>query len=95
MLKPCDLVLADEPTGSLNTTNADLVLAMLRALNAGGKTMIIVTHDDRVAAVCDRVVALPDPRSALELPEPGGRRRLDERTELGEGFRLVVSPAGF
>ena len=66
MLKPCDLVLADEPTGSLDATNADSVLAMLRDLNAGGKTMIIVTHDDRVAAECDRVMALPDPRSAIE-----------------------------
>ena len=59
-LKPCDLVLADEPTGSLDVTTADIVLAMLRELNAGGKTMIIVTHDDRVAAECDRVIALPD-----------------------------------
>src|SRR5450759_2222419 len=75
MLKPCDLVLADEPTGSLDTTNGDLVLAMLRELNAGGKTMVIVTHDDRVAAACDRVVALPDPRSAIEPSEPGGRRQ--------------------
>jgi putative ABC transport system ATP-binding protein len=63
MLKPCDLVLADEPTGSLDTTNADSVLAMLRELNAGGKSLVIVTHDDRVAAECDRVIALPDPRS--------------------------------
>ncbi len=55
MLKPCDLVLADEPTGSLDTTNGDLVLAMLRELNAGGKTMITVAHDDHVAAACDRV----------------------------------------
>ena len=74
MLKPCDLVLADEPTGSLDVTTADVVLAMLRELNAGGKTMIIVTHDDRVAAECDRVIALPDPRSAIEPSEPGGRR---------------------
>jgi putative ABC transport system ATP-binding protein len=69
MLKPCDLVLADEPTGSLDATNADSVLAMLRELNAGGKTMIIVTHDDRVAAECDRVIDLPDPRSAIEPSE--------------------------
>jgi putative ABC transport system ATP-binding protein len=75
MLKPCDLVLADEPTGSLDATNADSVLAMLRELNAGGKTMIIVTHDDRVAAECDRVIDLPDPRSAIEPSEPGGRRQ--------------------
>src|ERR1035437_3911946 len=75
MLKPCDLVLADEPTGSLDATNADSVLAMLRELNAGGKTMIIVTHDDRVAAACDRVIALPDPWSAIEPSEPGVRRQ--------------------
>ncbi|MHB8611219.1 MAG: ABC transporter ATP-binding protein [Candidatus Dormibacteraceae bacterium] len=74
MLKPCDLVLADEPTGSLDTTNGDLVLAMLRELNAGGKTMIIVTHDDRVAAECDRVIALPDPRSAIAPSEPGDKQ---------------------
>jgi putative ABC transport system ATP-binding protein len=73
MLKPCDLVLADEPTGSLDATNADSVLAMLRELNAGGKTMIIVTHDDRVAAECDRVIDLPDPRGAIEPSEHGGR----------------------
>jgi putative ABC transport system ATP-binding protein len=75
MLKPCDLVLADEPTGSLDVTTADVVLAMLRELNAGGKTMIIVTHDDRVAAECDRVINLPDPRSAIEPSMPGGRRQ--------------------
>jgi putative ABC transport system ATP-binding protein len=70
MLKPCDLVLADEPTGSLDTTNGDVVLSMLRDLNAGGKTMVIVTHDDRVAAECDRVIALPDPHSAIKPTEP-------------------------
>jgi putative ABC transport system ATP-binding protein len=74
MIKPCDLVLADEPTGSLDTTNADIVLTMLRDLNAVGKTMIIVTHDDRVAAECDRVVALPDPKSASEPSQPPDRQ---------------------
>jgi putative ABC transport system ATP-binding protein len=63
MLKPCALVLADEPTGSLDTANADVVLAMLRELNTGGKTVIVVTHDERVAAMCHRVHALPDPHT--------------------------------
>jgi alpha-D-ribose 1-methylphosphonate 5-triphosphate synthase subunit PhnL len=61
-----DLVLADEPTGSLGAPNADSVLEMLRELNAVGTTMIVVTHDDRVAAQCNRVMALPDPDSAIE-----------------------------
>lgn len=69
MLKPCELILADEPTGSLDATTGNLILAMLRELNAGGKTMIIVTHDDRVAALCDRVMTLPDRPSAIEPSE--------------------------
>lgn len=61
MLKTCDLVLADEPTGSLDGANADIVLGLLRNLNAAGKAAIVVTHDERVAAACDRVVAMPQP----------------------------------
>src|ERR1700674_4472811 len=75
ILQPCDLVLGGEPTGSLDVTTADSVLAILRELNAGGKTMVIVTHDDRVAAECDRVIDLPDPRSAIQPSEHGGRRQ--------------------
>jgi putative ABC transport system ATP-binding protein len=74
MLKSWDLLLADEPTGSLDVTTGDLVLAMLRELNAGGKTMIVVTHDDRVAAACDRVIVLPDRQSAVESSKHGGRK---------------------
>ncbi len=64
LLKPCDLVLADEPTGSLDAVNRDEVLRMLHDLNNTGKTIIIVTHDDRVAGTCSRVIELPDPQSA-------------------------------
>lgn len=61
LLKPCDLVLADEPTGSLDAVNSDEVLRMLHDLNESGKTIIVVTHDERVAAACTRVIELPDP----------------------------------
>jgi putative ABC transport system ATP-binding protein len=64
MLKPCDLVLADEPTGSLDAANADVVIQMLCDINAQGKTMVVVTHDDRVAAMCQRTITLPDPHGA-------------------------------
>lgn len=66
MLKPCDLILADEPTGSLDATNGEMVLELLRQLNAAGKTVIVVTHDARVAAICNRTLALPDPHTASE-----------------------------
>lgn len=56
MLKPCKIILADEPTGSLDTKNVEVVLNILKALNKEGKTVVIVTHDEKVASYCDRVI---------------------------------------
>ena len=61
LLKPCDLVLADEPTGSLDAENRDEVLRMLCELNASGKTIVLVTHDEQVAESCNRVIELGEP----------------------------------
>jgi putative ABC transport system ATP-binding protein len=61
LLKPCDIILADEPTGSLDDKNRDVVLNLLQKLNESGKTIIIATHDDAVADRCSRVVNLSRP----------------------------------
>lgn len=45
LLKPCELVLADEPTGSLDAENRDIVIRQLLEMQKQGKTIIIVTHD--------------------------------------------------
>lgn len=58
LLKPWELLLADEPTGSLDEENRDEVLRILRELNRLGKTVVIVSHDPVVAAACDRVISL-------------------------------------
>ena len=58
LLNPCDLILADEPTGSLDAENRDEVLRLLKELNQAGKTILIVTHDEYVAGRCDRIVKL-------------------------------------
>lgn len=58
MLKPCDIILADEPTGSLDAKNRDMVLEKLDYLNKQGKTVIVVTHDPFVAQWCDRKIEL-------------------------------------
>lgn len=58
MLKPCDLILADEPTGSLDASNRDEILKILQQLNTDGKTLIIVTHDPTVAQACSRTIYL-------------------------------------
>ena len=58
ILKPSQLLLADEPTGSLDPENRDLVLNFLLDMNKEGKTVIIVTHDIYVAQQCHRVIEL-------------------------------------
>jgi putative ABC transport system ATP-binding protein len=72
LLKPCDLVLADEPTGSLDAGNRDDVLRMLAEMNASGKTVVIVTHDPAVASMCDRVIDLAAPVTVGSGASRGG-----------------------
>jgi putative ABC transport system ATP-binding protein len=50
------LILADEPTGSLDTQQGLGILAVLQALNASGRTVILVTHDDDVARHARRIL---------------------------------------
>ncbi|PZQ57367.1 MAG: macrolide ABC transporter permease/ATP-binding protein MacB [Phenylobacterium zucineum] len=55
-----DIVLADEPTGALDTRSGEEVMRILKALNAEGRTIIIVTHDAAVAAHCERIIEIRD-----------------------------------
>jgi putative ABC transport system ATP-binding protein len=57
-----EVVWADEPTGALDTEAAAGVLDLLRAAVAGGRSVVMVTHDEDLAAAADRVVALRDGR---------------------------------
>jgi putative ABC transport system ATP-binding protein len=56
------IVLADEPTGELDTATGADILALFRRLNGDGTTLIVVTHDDRLAAEAGRVVHMFDGR---------------------------------
>jgi putative ABC transport system ATP-binding protein len=56
------LLLADEPTGALDTAGTDEILELLRRLHADGQTVLLVTHDLRVAEIADRVLHLVDGR---------------------------------
>jgi putative ABC transport system ATP-binding protein len=61
------VLLADEPTGNLDPALASSVLDLLLELRGGGQTIVMVTHDPRLAARTDRVVVLKDGRVAEEL----------------------------
>lgn len=56
ILKESDLILADEPTGSLDSENRNFIMSSLKNLNKTGKTIIIVTHDPYVASNCEKVI---------------------------------------
>ncbi len=54
------LILADEPTGNLDTATGDMILKLFDELHADGKTVIVVTHEPEVADRCDRIITLRD-----------------------------------
>jgi putative ABC transport system ATP-binding protein len=56
------MLLADEPTGALDSEGGHEVLELFRRLHAGGQTILLVTHDDEVAAAGDRIVRMRDGR---------------------------------
>jgi putative ABC transport system ATP-binding protein len=55
-----DIILADEPTGNLDTKTGDEIMDIFDALYAEGQTIIIVTHEDSIAARCRRIIRLRD-----------------------------------
>ncbi len=62
------MILADEPTGNLDSKTSKEILELLRELNAQGKTVVIITHDNEVARACDRVILIRDGRVADQKP---------------------------
>lgn len=60
MVKKCDIILADEPTGALDIGNAKMVLDILKELNKMGKTIIMVTHAKEFVVYGNRNIALSE-----------------------------------
>jgi putative ABC transport system ATP-binding protein len=79
------VILADEPTGNLDSRTSDEIMRMLSQLNRGGKTIIMVTHENDIAAWARRVVRMRDGR--IESDE-----RNDHRPDAGHPAPVVLQP---
>ena len=66
------MVLADEPTGNLDSQATLEVLRLFDSLHTAGQTLVIVTHDSRVAATADRMISMRDGAFIDETRLPGG-----------------------
>ncbi|MEV4008249.1 hypothetical protein AB0K37_39235, partial [Actinomadura sp. NPDC049753] len=78
------LLLADEPTGALDSASGDGVMALLHELHAAGTTVVIITHDREIAAALPRRVRM---RDGLVVDDSSGEAAGDDST--GDGPRLA------
>jgi putative ABC transport system ATP-binding protein len=62
------LLLADEPTGNLDSRTTVDVMVLFQELHAAGMTIIVVTHEDNVASYCDRRIVLKDGKITTDTP---------------------------
>jgi putative ABC transport system ATP-binding protein len=67
------LILADEPTGNLDTKTGDEIMSVLHELHQRGRTIVMVTHESYIAAQTERTITLVDGKVASERDAPGGK----------------------
>ena len=79
MIMEPEIIFADEPTGALNQTAASEVMEAFLDLNRQGTTVLMVTHDSRIAAMCERILYILDGEIKGELKL--GKQTLDDRRE--------------
>ncbi len=68
------ILLADEPTGNLDSRTGVEIMAIFEHLHAQGKTVILVTHDQRIGEYADRMVSLLDGQVVSDKPVAKGKR---------------------
>ena len=103
MMNGGEIILADEPTGALDSKSGENVMKLLMELNAEGHTLILVTHDRQIASYANRIIeikdgaVISDTRSAPIIKEEGPETVSVSRSswqyirdQLGEAFRMSV-----
>ena len=94
LMNDAEIILADEPTGALDSQSGQEVLAILRELQQEGRTVIIVTHDPAIAARADRIIEISDGRILSDTPSPEAQKRVaEEKTaQINQAAPRLVLP---
>jgi len=79
------IILADEPTGNLDSVTGNEIMAILDGLHAAGNTIILVTHENAVAEHAHRIVKLKDGRIESDVKTRRGNGASDKRTKKQNG----------
>jgi putative ABC transport system ATP-binding protein len=80
------IILADEPTGNLDSKTGTEIMAMLDELHAGGHTIILVTHEDEISRHADRIIHLRDGLIESDIRKPS------KSESGGNPFSVVGNP---
>lgn len=79
------LILGDEPTGNLDTRTSEEIMALFQDLNAQGKTVVIVTHEEDIARHCKRIIRFRDGRIVVDEP-------VHDQTIASERLKHIPDP---
>lgn len=91
LVNDAEVILADEPTGALDSGSSAELLTLLEGLHESGRTIILITHDEKVAARAKRVVTIEDGRI---VSDSGDRQGHQETREPYRYTRKGPSPIG-
>lgn len=80
------VILADEPTGALDSQSSKEIMALLQRLNREGRTIVMVTHDMEVAKHCQRIITMADGRVISDTEVKGTKQAVQELGSLGGGI---------
>jgi putative ABC transport system ATP-binding protein len=84
------LLLADEPTGNLDSATGEEIIRLFEQLHAAGHTLVLVTHEPSIAARCPRAVRLMDGKVVSD--GPGAQVALESRAERARAAAAAVAP---
>ncbi|MGB5097812.1 MAG: MacB family efflux pump subunit [Porticoccaceae bacterium] len=83
------VVLADEPTGALDSRTSAELMTLLRQLHAEGRTIVLITHDAEVAAHAERIVRIADGRIVADPPPQRAAATVATEHHLAEGSGII------